>query len=449
MKRDLSALANAPFDLLVIGGGILGAGIARDATLRGLRVALIDKADFASGTSSRSSKLIHGGLRYLEQFNFRLVAESCRERTRLRELAPHLVHPCEFIFPVYAGDSRPLWKIRLGLLLYDAIARGSHRTLTPPQIAELEPGLNQLNLRGAVAYQDCREDDARFCLETIFHAADCGAVCANYCELTSLTSEIAHVRDTLTGDAFTIQARHFINAAGPWVEQIAGLAGVDPRSVALSPTKGVHLVLPALTHGRAITFQTQRDNRIAFVIPWDDYSLVGTTDTDWTGDPATAHATPADVDYLRSEVRRLFPAAGDVITTFAGVRALLRSDARHPSARSREHRIVRHRANFLSVAGGKYTTFRLIAEQVVNVITTAPCQTATTPWPVRQRNPLTEEMAMTVSDYLRRRTHLALSRHGGDAENISIQMAAALGWTEEYRRASLAEYRAEWESNRP
>jgi len=449
MKRDSAALATGRFDLLVIGGGIVGAGIARDASLRGLRVALIDKADFASGTSSRSSKLIHGGLRYLEQLNFRLVAESCRERSLLRELAPHLVHPCEFLFPVYTGDARALWKIRIGLTLYDVLSRSSHRALTPDQVHELEPSLNRQNLRGAVLYHDCREDDARFCLETILHAADLGATCANYCELTGLTSEVAHVRNNLTGDTIDVRAQHFINAAGPWVEQVAGSASADTRPVALSPTKGVHLVLPALTQGRAITFQTRRDNRIAFVIPWDDCSLVGTTDTDWTGDPATAHATASDVDYLFTEVRRLFPNAGKVITTFAGVRALLRSDTRQPSTRSREHRLVRHTPNFLSVAGGKYTTFRLIAEQAVNEITRVPCQTATTPWPVCQRDPLTDEMAMTVSDYMRRRTHLALSRQGGDAEGISHQLATHLGWSDVQRRTSLAEYLAEWESSRP
>lgn len=448
MKRNLLDLTRDRFDLLVIGGGILGAGIARDAALRGLRVALIDQADFASGTSSQSSKLIHGGLRYLEQFQFHLVIESCRERARLSALAPHLVHPCDFIFPIYRSDRRPLWKIRLGLSLYDAISRNTHQHLSPAQVAEREPALSHSGLRGAVLYHDCRMDDARFCLETLFHAVELGAVAANYCELTDLTPEAAHVRDNLTGTAFTIRARHFINAAGPWVERVAGCAAIDTRPLALSPTKGVHLVLPALTRGHAITFQTRRDGRIGFVIPWDDCSIVGTTDTDWTGDPATARATPADVDYLLTEVRHLFPDAGEVITTFAGVRALFRS-GRLASARSREHRILQHRENFISVAGGKYTTFRLIAEQAVNLITTSPSRSADTPWPVRHRDPLTEEMAMTVSDYMRRRTHLALSRHGGDAEPVSHQLAAHLGWTETQRRASLAAYLDEWQSNHP
>ena len=451
MKRDLSALANGTFDVLVIGGGIFGAGVARDAALRGLRVALIEQADFASGTSSRSSKLIHGGLRYLEQAAFGLVAESCRERHRLRQLAPHLVKLQPFIFPFYDGDPRPFWKIRAGLLLYDALASrhgiGRHRSLSGTELTELEPALQQPSLRGAVLYYDCRENDARFCVETIRQAADLGAVCANYCELTGFrrradSIEAAQVHDRLTGNDFEICARYFVNATGPWLERFAG-PGL------LSPTKGVHLVVPALTQGHAITFQAKQDGRILFVIPWGDCSLVGTTDTDWTGNPADARATPADVEYLLTEVRRLFPAVGNVITTFTGVRPLLRSAAT-ASARHREHKVLRNGANLFSIAGGKYTTFRLVAKQVVDHFTTVPCRTDATPWPERSEPDVAtacaEEMALTVTDYMRRRTDLALSRNGGaaTAERVAREMAARLGWTDEHRRASLADYLAEW-----
>ena len=450
MKRNLPALANEPFDVLVIGGGIFGAGVARDAALRGLRVALIEQADFASGTSSRSSKLIHGGLRYLEHAAFRLVAESCRERFRLRQLAPHLVKLQPFIFPFQAGDPRPLWKIRAGLQLYDALAGrhslGRHRRLTNGELTELEPTLQPADRRGAVLYYDCREDDARFCVETIRHAADCGAVCANYCELTGLRQQgdrtiAAQVRDRLTGDEFEIRAQFFVNATGPWLERWAG-PGL------LSPTKGVHLVVPALTRSHAITFQARRDGRILFVIPWGDCSLVGTTDTDWIGNPADARATSGDVEYLLTEVRRLFPAAENPITTFAGVRPLLRSTAA-ASARHREHRILRQGANLFSMAGGKFTTFRLVAQQVVDQLTTAPCRTADTPWPMRNTpnvaEACAEEMALTVSDYMRRRTDLALSRGGGmaTAERVAREMAGQLGWTDEHRQSSLTDYLAE------
>ena len=453
MKRNLPALANERFDVLVIGGGIFGAGVARDAVLRGLRVALIEQADFASGTSSRSSKLIHGGLRYLEQGAFGLVAESCRERYRLRQLAPHLVKLQPFIFPFQAGDPRPLWKIRAGLLLYDALAGrhslGRHCRLTDTELTGLEPTLQIAGLCGAVLYYDCREDDARFCIETIRHAADLGAVCANYCELTGLRQQgartvAAQVRDRQTGTDFEITAQFFVNATGPWLERFAG-PGL------LSPTKGVHLVVPALTRSHAITFQARCDGRILFVIPWGDCSLVGTTDTDWTGHPADARATTTDVEYLLTEVRRLFPAVESPLTTFAGVRPLLRSTAT-ASARHREHKILRRGANLFSIAGGKYTTFRLVAQQVVDQFTTAPCRTADTPWPGRNTPDVAEacaeEMALTVTDYMRRRTDFALSRQGGvaTAERVAHEMARQLGWTDEHRQSSLTDYLTEWNS---
>jgi glycerol-3-phosphate dehydrogenase len=483
VKRKPVTLTAARFDLLVIGGGILGAGVARDAALRGMRVALIEQGDFASGTSSRSSKLIHGGLRYLEQYDFRLVAESCRERQIVKEMAPHLVKPCEFLFPVYAGDSRSLWKVLLGLAAYDWLAGrrnvGRHRVLRAKEVADGEPDLTRTGLCGAVAYHDCREDDARFCLDTILHAATLGAVCVNYCALTGFKMhnglvDAAVVRDRLSGDEFEISARRFVNAAGPWMEHVTGLGNFDPRTVALSPTKGVHLVLPALTHDRAITLQSRRDGRILFVIPWNDCSLVGTTDTEWIGNPAEAHASAADVDYLLKEAQAFFPARGlrptDIITTFAGVRSLLRSTAAAPSARTREHRIVQHGQNFISLAGGKYTTFRLIAEQAVDHFSAAPCRTAVTPLPPHRpasagqlvaANPAVfesdivhacdYETAMTVTDVMRRRTSLALSRHGtaATAEIVSRLMATQLGWSDEQRRRSLADYVAEWSANQP
>ena len=450
MKRNLPALANEHFDVLVIGGGIFGAGVARDAVLRGLRVALIEQADFASGASSRSSKLIHGGLRYLEQGAFGLVAESCRERYRLRQLAPHLVKLQPFIFPFQAGDPRPRWKIRAGLQLYDVLAGrhslGRHRHLTATELTELEPTLQTTSRRGAVLYYDCREDDARFCIETIRHAADCGAVCANYCELTGLRQQgdrtvAGQVRDRQTGTDFEITAQFFVNATGPWLERFAGPGR-------LSPTKGVHLVVPALTRSHAITFQAHCDGRILFVIPWGDCSLVGTTDTDWTGNPADARATATDVEYLLDEVRRLFPAVEAPLTTFAGVRPLLRSTAT-ASARHREHKIIRRGSNLFSIAGGKYTTFRLVAQQVVDLFTTAPCRTADTPWPGRSAPDVAEacaeEMALTVTDYMRRRTDFALSRQGGvaTAERVAHEMARQLGWTDAHRQSSLIDYLAE------
>src|SRR3954469_15534134 len=232
MRRDFSALGSELFDVLVVGGGIFGAGIARDAALRGLRVALIDKADFASGTSSRSSKLIHGGFRYLEQAAYRLVMESCRERQVLQKIAPHLVKPLPFLLPVYQGDQRSLGKMRIGMALYDALAMyrntARHRSLSPTATIEQEPQLAKTGLRGSIRYYDCQEDDARFCIENILHAMQLGAVCSNYCELSGFVSKdgaisSAKVEDRIGSASVEVRARCFINAAGPWVDRVAGL----------------------------------------------------------------------------------------------------------------------------------------------------------------------------------------------------------------------------------
>ena len=474
MNRDLYALSSGEFDLLVIGGGILGAGVARDAALRGLNVALIDKGDFASGTSSRSSKLIHGGFRYLEQRAFGLVAESCRERAILRTIAPHLVKPQPFLLPVYEGDSRSLCRLRWGMRLYDLLARyrnvAPHQVLSPERALMKEPTLGRAGLRGAILFYDCQEDDARFCLDNILHAAELGAVCANYCELASfITREdrlvAARILDRQSNESFEISARTFINAAGPWVERVAGLAPFGGDAVRLSPTKGVHLLVPRLTQGHAIIFQTRRDGRNMFVLPWGECSLIGTTDTDWDGDPGHAQADAGDIEYLLAEVNRLFPdrrlVATEIITTFAGVRALLRAEDDAPSRRSREHRIVRQGRNFLSVAGGKYTTYRLIGKQVVDQVSGAPCRTADALLPQHRPTPSGEkicdapavfasdvvhacdyEMALTVCDVMRRRTGLALSQHG-DVETAGIVarlMANHLHWSDSQMYSSLKDY---------
>ncbi len=474
MNRDLAALAAKQFDLLVIGGGIIGAGIVRDAALRGLHAALIDKGDFTSGTSSASSKLIHGGFRYLEHRAFGLVTEACRERAVLRHVAPHLVHPLELLFPVYDGDPRKLTTIRAGACLYDWLARGrniaSHQSLSADRARMKEPGLAAAGLRGAAVIHDCQEDDARFCLDNIIHAAELDTACANYCELTGFVTRedrivTARVHDRHDSGSFEIAARVFINAAGPWVERIAGLVPFGDVPVRLSPTKGVHLLVPKLTQRHAIIFQARSDHRILFVVPWGECSLVGTTDTDWNGDPNHARADAGDVEYLLTEVNRLFPdrplVRPDVITTFAGVRSLLESDETNPSRRSREHCIIRQGRNFITVAGGKYTTYRLIAEQVVNELTEAPCRTADTPLPEHRpanagdrisdappvfvsdiAHACDYEMAMTVSDVMRRRTGLALSRHGGveTAGYVARLMANHCQWTDQQMDSSLQEY---------
>jgi glycerol-3-phosphate dehydrogenase len=463
MNRDLATLARDQFDALIIGGGIFGAGIARDAAMRGLRVALVEKSDFASGTSSRSSKLIHGGLRYLEQRKFRLVFEACRERQILQRIAPQLVRPLPFLFPVFGNNQRSFAKIRIGVTLYDFLALGRniapHQTLSAERARQMEPALAPTGLRGAVLYHDCQADDARLCIKNLVDAAQRGAVCANYCEVIGLADGKARLIDRLRDETFEIAARVFVNAAGAWVGHIAALAG--QRGVALSPTKGIHLLVPKLTQHQALAFQARRDGRILFVLPWNDCSLIGTTDTEWQGDARNARAEAEDVEYLLDEVNELLPERSirpsDIITSFAGVRALLSSD-NSPGRRTREHLVVQQ-GNVIHVLGGKYTTYRLIAEQVVDQFSNAPCRTAETPLLQDRPPPAGEcvashvfashiahacehEMAQSVSDVMWRRTGLALSRAGGadTARIVSRLMANSMKWTDERMNSSLQEY---------
>lgn len=464
MQRNLEALANGQFDVLVIGGGILGAGIARDAALRGLRVALVEQRDFASGTSSRSTKLIHGGFRYLEQGAVGLVAESCRERAILRRMAPHLVKPLSFLFVVYAGDKRPLWQMRVGLAAYDWLARGRapgrHRGLTAAEAMAEEPALEATGLQGAVLFYDCQEDDARFCVDNIHHAADLGAVCVNYCGVTELVRRGDRVQAARVQPGVEVRARWFVNATGVW-------AGRLSSAVKLTPTKGVHLVVPRVTQRHGVFWQA-RDGRMVFVIPWWDGSLVGSTDTDFAGDPAEARAEPADMEYLLGEFRRRFPSAStEVWTSFAGLRPLIGGRG-PPSARSREHRLVWDGENFVSVVGGKYTTYRAIAAEVIEALgaTRAPCRTDSTPLPAYRPAPSGEqlsavpdvwesdvryaceqEMACTLADVMRRRTPLALTRHGGAemAWKVAGQMRRYRGWSEAELKAQVKAYLSERE----
>lgn len=482
MRRDLQALANQAFDLLVIGGGITGAGIARDAALRGLRVALVEKADFASGTSSRSTKLIHGGFRYLEQGAFGLVHEACRERRILQDIAPQLVKPVAFLLVVYDGDARPLWKVRLGMTLYDLLAAyrnpGRHETLAADRARKLEPALAVAGLRGAVKFYDCQEDDARFCMANILQAADCGAVCANYCEVTGFDRQedrivATRVRDVIGGAAFVIRARVVVNAAGPWVEQVDQLAPLPGTPLRLSVTKGVHLVVPRLTSQFGLFFQARRDRRLIFIVPWLEGSIIGSTDTDFRGDPAAAATDDADIEYLLGEVntllpgRNLTPAA--IVTTFAGVRPLLASGS-DPSARSREHQIQQRGTNLLSIAGGKYTTYRSMAAEAVEAVGRCldvrlpGCLTATTPLPDFRpapggeqlaaaplvyesdiRHACEHEMAVRLSDVMRRRTLLALTPLGGEAlaRRVAAIMMPLRGWDESETERQVQQYLAE------
>jgi len=384
----LAALAAGPFDLLVIGGGINGAGIVRDAVLRGLRTALVERGDLASGTSSTSSKLVHGGLRYLEQGHVRLVLQACRERELLRRLAPHLVRPQRFLFPVYAGGPVGRAKLALGLWAYDLLAGWwqvhRHRMLSAAAVRRVEPTLRAEGLRGGGLYWDARTDDARLVLETTLAAAQAGAVVVSYAAVTAFLKEAGHivgarVRDGLGGNEVDVRARVVVNATGPWMDAVAALDEPGPRRLRL--TKGVHLVVPRARVGNrdAIVLHAVRDRRVLFVIPWGDHALLGTTDTDHQGGAdAPWTVEPDDVAYLLETVNHYFPAAdltpADVVSAFAGLRPLVapeRAGKFLPSDVSREEAIFTSRAGLISLAGGKLTTHRLVAAEVVDRVIAA------------------------------------------------------------------------------
>jgi glycerol-3-phosphate dehydrogenase len=379
MKRTVEALTDGTFDLLVIGGGITGAGVALDATLRGLRVALIDKGDFASGTSSISSKLIHGGLRYLEQGDLRLVYEALRERRLLLHNAPHLVRPLRFLLPFYAGSRVPRWKWRLGLLLYDLLAgRGNlrrGRSVLRSHLLKAVPALKRDGLLSGAEYYDAQMDDARLCLEVVRTACERGAVAANYVEAVAFEMRegvISGVRatDRLTGSEGTIRARQVLNATGPWVDSLCRLAG-DTDTPYLKPTKGVHLVLADLGLDSALLLLHPRDGRVFFVIPWLGKTLVGTTDTEEDSPPDAVAVSDEDVAYLLEGFNHHFRtplSPGNVLGRFVGVRPLLRSRPSDPSARSREFGVFASASGLLSVAGGKYTTYRHMAEVITDEV---------------------------------------------------------------------------------
>jgi len=380
-QRNIERLRSESFDLLVIGGGINGAGIAWDAAARGLKVALVEKGDFASGTSSKSSKLIHGGLRYLEHRQFRLVRQACRERNRLRKLAPHLVRPLPFLYPVYRGDRVGLLLLELGMLAYDLLASfrniRPHRLLSCRRVAVREPLLRREGLRGAALYYDCWTDDARLTLESVLAAHEKGAVVANYVETVSLRKANgsvigAEVRDRLTNTVFPVSARVVVNATGPWLDTVRSM---DEPGVpgALRLTKGVHILVPRRRVGNrhAVVGRSPRDGRVLFIIPWDELVLVGTTDTDYEGSPDAVRAEADDIAYLLEAVNEYFPAARlrqtDVVSAYAGLRPLVAEDSHlAPSAVSRGEKIFESPSGLLSLGGGKLTTFRAVAGQVVD-----------------------------------------------------------------------------------
>ncbi len=368
MRRQPDALADGLFDVLILGGGITGAGVALDAATRGLRVALIDKGDFAGGTSSASSKLIHGGLRYLEHGDLALVNEAMHERRRLLHNAPHLVHPLRFVIPFCAGARVPAWQWRLGLVLYDFLA-GRHnlhrsRPLTLAQLHHELPDLQPAGLHGGAAFFDAQMDDARLCIEVLRTAAEHGAALANHVEALAFESAGVRVLDHVGGREFMIRARQVVNATGPWVDAVCRLAG-DESGPHLQPTKGVHIVAPDIGLKAALLLLHPHDGRVLFVIPWLRKTLIGTTDTVTAAGPDALQVQPDEILYLLEAVNHyLTPPLGprDLLGSFAGLRPLIRGKPGAPSSLSRDFRIFEAPSGLLTIAGGKFTTYRRMAE---------------------------------------------------------------------------------------
>ncbi len=380
-RENVERLGQEEFDLLIVGGGITGVATARDARLRGFHTALVDKGDFGCGTSSRSTRLIHGGIRYLEYGEFKLVFNACSERRLMRKIAPRLVRPLPFLYPIYRGQRPSAFKIRAGMVLYDALSLfrnvQNHRWLQPAEVQRREPLIAGRGLLSAGRYYDAQVNDARLTLITAKAAHLHGAVMVNYARVIGLMKAGGRVvgvivRDVLSEREIEVRAKVVVNATGIWTDDILELEGRSPNSM-VRPTKGVHLLIPRarLYSQHAVIFSVPRDNRHIFLIPWGNFTLIGTTDTDYQGDFDNPVATSDDIDYLLEAVRHAFPGAqvgaDDVVSTFAGLRPLVSAPG-NPSALSRRHVIVESPSGLITVAGGKLTTHRLMAEQATDQI---------------------------------------------------------------------------------
>ena len=362
-------------DLAIIGGGINGAGLAAQAAQAGLSVVLLEKGDFASGTSSKSTKLIHGGIRYLEQARFGLVFEALQERHHLLGMAPHLVHPMPFLLPSYQGDQRPSWMLKVGLWFYDLLAGtqniARHQWFTKTEALEKAQGLNPEGLIGCGLYYDAQVNDARLVLENILAAKKAGAGCFNYCEVSQLALEENGVRlfyhDHRSREEGVVKARCLVNASGPWANQTAKLLSENTMNL-VRPTRGTHIVVPQVLSEYAVLVTTQRDNRVIFIIPWRGVSLIGTTDLDDPESPEKVRPSEQEIQYLLEEASRVFPhlnwKRSQVLSAFSGLRPLAWTDGGQASSVSREDKILRN-GQVLTIVGGKLTTYHAMAEKAL------------------------------------------------------------------------------------
>ena len=487
--QTVAALSQAPLHVLIIGGGIVGAGIARDVAMRGLRVGLLDQYDFAFGTSSRSTRLLHGGLRYLAQGRVGLVREASLEKGVLHEIASHLAQPLPFIFPTYKGSGWPRWQMRIGVKLYDLLCSGRNlgrsSALSQAQVLEKLPKLKSDRLTGAVRYFDALTNDARLVLDTLRSAARHGAMLMNYCRFEGGARRdglwVCQAKDQVSGTGMELRAQAVVNAAGPWAAEL------PHSSVKLRLTKGIHLVIARdrlpVPEAVAIT----QGHRLLFVIPWGERVILGTTDTDYQGALDKVRAEPEDIAYVLRSVNEYFPSTSlseaDVISTWAGLRPLVANPDGSPSDISRAHEIRNPEPGWWDVAGGKLTIYRLMAEQTGDQIVKwlkklnrlnglnessghsineFMCRTASEPLiesaaaegvsgilpPPFERSAVehycASEWAMHLEDVMVRRTrwHYYYLDAAQRAEPVAQWMAEMLGWSNTQQAAELEAYRA-------
>lgn len=472
-EEMLAALASQEFDVLVLGGGIVGASVARDAAMRGLRTALIERRDFASGTSGRSSRLLHGGLRYLAQGRIGLVHEASVEKKVIHEIAPHLAAPLPFVFPTYQNNREwKLWQLKIGVKLYDLLCGG--RNLGPSSWLDAEgvlakaPGLAKEGLSGGVRYFDGFTNDARLVMDSLRSAARHGAVVVNDTRFLNATRGGQweyEIEDSLAGQKLAVRARTVVNATGPWAD------GLPHSAVKLRLTKGVHLVARQDRLPVRETIVMTEGSRILFVIPWGERVILGTTDTDYDGPPEAVATDEADMAYILGITNTFFPQGKltreDIISTWAGLRPLIADPSGKPSDISRSHEITNPEPHWWDVAGGKLTTCRLMAEQTVDKLIASarlsaqPCRTARTPLlepggaafsglvpPKATRDATahfcTEEWASRLDDVMIRRSgwHYYHADAPAVAERVSRWMAEILRWPEERRLSELGSYLA-------
>lgn len=396
----MNKLAGEKYDVLVIGGGITGAGIALDAQARGLKTALVEMQDFAAGTSSRSTKLIHGGLRYLKQFELKLVAEVGSERAVVYKNGRHVTRPEVMLLPLVNNGSIGYWGASFGLWLYDFLAGVSkkerRKMLSKEDTLMLEPLLNKDILRGGASYYEYRTDDARLTIEVMKEAVERGAVACNYVKAVSFLNESGKIKgilakDMLTGDEFSIQAGTIVNATGPWVDALDAMNDKDTGNKLLL-TKGVHIVLDSsVLPIRQATYFDVSDGRMVFAIPRDGKVYVGTTDTAYKGEMEDPQISAADKEYLIHAIGKIFAVKGlqisDIQSGWAGLRPLIRQKGKSPSAVSRKDEIFQYPSGLITIAGGKLTGYRKMAERIVDLIAARskketgrqvkPCVTAT------------------------------------------------------------------------